>query len=263
MTYPITEFFADEGSINKDTFLLYNPHLHESKEKIKKYKIDTALFVFTKTFPTSIQDKLELLCHSKTASNDYPFYIYNKKFVLANIPIGAPVATSFMEMLGFLGITNFFACGSCGCINHKVDSSKFFLVKRAIRDEGISYKYQKSSVYTHTDKELTKFVEDYLIKNNFRYIPITTWTTDAFFRETTKAIEKRLKQGATSVEMECASWCAVAKFRGYKFAQLLYTSDITKQGEWSGFIDEEQMQTINFKIIDLMIKIVTEFIKKR
>ena len=244
MKYPITEFFSDKEVIDKVAYLGEKEVFAECIKTLKKYKIDTALFVFTKEFPEKIKNKLQLLYFSETASCDYPVYIYNKKFLIVNEPIGAPIATVFMEELGFLGIVNFFACGSAGCVGHTVDTSKFFLVERAIRDEGTSYKYLKPSVYAYTDKELTNCLKQFLINNNFKYTTVTTWTTDAFFRETPKAIEKRIKQGATCVEMECASWCAVANFRGYKFAQLLYTSDITKQGEWSGFIDNTERKAV-------------------
>lgn len=54
------------------------------------------------------------------------------------------------------------------------------------------------------------------------------------FMRTAGEVELRKSQGAVCVEMECASWSAIAKFRGYKFAQLLYFSDAVKQEGGSG-----------------------------
>ena len=52
-----------------------------------------------------------------------------------------------------------------------------------------------------------------------------TWTTDAFFRETRGKVEKRLKQGCSVVEMECAAMATVAAFRNVKFAQFMWAAD--------------------------------------
>ncbi len=263
MRPPIIEFYKDAGTIGKEVYHKINTRFAKIIEEIEKLNIDTALFAFPKEFPEDIKKKMKLLYKSETASYDYPIYVYDNKFIIVNIPIGAPLAIGLMEELGFLGINNFFACGSAGLINPEIDSTNFLLVNRAIRDEGSSYKYEKPAVYTYTDKVLTEKLADYLSSNNINFLPVTTWTTDAFFRETPNCIKKRLKQGAVCVEMECASWCAVARYRGYRFAQLLYTGDVTKQGKWGGFRDKTERYKSKYQILDLMINFVVDFIKNK
>jgi len=260
MKYPITEFYKDEGVINKAEFLKTHPEHPLYAEKLKENKINTALFVFTRELESLFKGKLELLYTFITASQQQPIYIYNKQFLIVNQHIGAPMANGMMEELGSIGITNFFACGSAGLINHDIDTSNFILVNQAIRDEGSSYKYLKPSVYAYPDEELTNYIANFLAKNNYKFITATTWTTDAFFRETPKCIEKRKKQGAVCVEMECSAWCATAKFHGYKFAQLLYTSDAVKQLNWELKTKDERTKTKE-TIIKLMAKCVGQFVK--
>ena len=136
---------------------------------------------------------------------------------------------------------------------------KFIIVDKAIRDEGYSYHYLPASTYVETDKKLSKALEKYLKKNKYQFIYSNTWTTDAFFRETASANELRKKQGAACVEMECAGWCAVAKYRGYKFAQLLYFSDAVKQEGWKWHENKHDLKAL---INRLMIDFVSEFSKK-
>ena len=160
-----------------------------------------------------------------------------KNSLIAISPLGAPAAANLMEELSIFGIDEFIAIGSAGCLDENI-KDKFIIVQRAIRDEGLSYHYLKPSTYVETSKELNQKIEKFLQKNNFTYKKCVTWTNDAYYRETQKKIEMAKKLGAVAVEMECASWCAVAKYRGFKFSQLLYFSDLVKQSGWERYLKQ-------------------------
>lgn len=256
---PITEFFEDEGCINKETYVkAEGERAIERIQRLKDLNIDTALFIFMKEWPEFLDGNVEEFYTFINASNKNPVYIYKNKFLIAFSALGGPNAAGIMEELGFLGIKNFFACGSAGQIDSSINGASFVLAERAIRDEGASYHYLTPSVYAYSDKELTDEIAKFLDENGFDYIRSTTWTTDAFFRETPKAIERRKSQGAVCVEMECASWCAVAKFRGYKFAQLLYFSDAVNQN-WDWKPDKKELK---YAILNLMIDLVSKYVEK-
>lgn len=261
MDSPITEFYEDEGLINGKTMLLADEERPKLLELLKKKKIDTCLFLFIRDDENYFDfTKLSLIYEFKNASNKNKIYNYKNKFLIARTPLGGPAAVGLMEDLGFLGIKNFIAFGSAGKIDNNFNATNYVLVDKAIRDEGTSYHYQKPSIYAETDKELTKYIQNYLEKNEFRYEIHTTWTTDAFFRETQKVIDKRIKQGAVCVEMECASWCACAKYRNYKFAQLLYFSDTIKQGEHTWHLDRNEIKA---QMIKHIINCVNDYVKDK
>ena len=255
MQLPILEFYNEEGVINKESYMKSSKDAFRNMQLIQDYNIDTALMFFIKDdmIPEEIRQDLEEFYNFKFASNINKAYIYKKKFVIAIAPLGEPASAGLMEELGFMGITKFYACGTCGLIDTKIDSSKLFLVKRAIRDEGLSFKYEKPGIYTYTDKELTEELGKYFESHGIKFENVTTWTTDCFYRETPKMIEKRLSQGANTVEMECAGWCSVAKFRNYQFAQVLYTSDVTNQCVWSGFGDKEMRMKARLRVFNLLV----------
>lgn len=260
MDTPILEFFNEEGLINKDSYLANSPDF-KKMNLIKEYHIDTALFVFHQNIEEVVAlDKLEEFYDFTNASNINKCYIYDKKFVLAISPLGGPAAGGLMEELGFMGIKNFFACGSAGQIDQAKNPAEFVLVKQAIRCEGTSYHYLPPSLSVATDQDLTNFVATYLQQNNYQFNQAATWTTDAFYRETASEVNSRKKQGAVCVEMECASWAAIAKFRGYKFTELLYFSDAVKQEGWQWHPTKEELKNA---IIKLMIGCVEEFVSKR
>lgn len=257
--YPIIENFDDEGIINKKNYIQNINKEDLNIDLIKNKNIDSVLFIFDNEFPEFLNNHTKEFYVFKNGSNINKVYLYEDKFLLAFSPLGGPAAGGLMEELGFLGMKNFFACGSAGQIDHSIDSKKFVLVDMAIRDEGTSYHYLKPSIYVESDNELTNALASFLDKSDFDYIKSTTWTTDAFFRETPKAVNQRIKQGAVCVEMECASWCAIAKFRKYKFAQLLYFSDAVKQEAWQWNIDKKELKN---NIIKLMINFMLNFTKQ-
>ena len=261
MDFPIIEFFDDEGFITKERYLASNENLAIKQEFLSQRKIDTALFIFTRNVEQTLGEKFGLFeefYRFNNGSNTNMCYIYNKKFLVALSPLGSANASGLMEELGLLGITKFFACGSAGQIEHNIPPEEFVLVDKAIRDEGTSYHYIKPSVYVETDTELTQHIATYLAENDFKFNTSVTWTTDAFFRETPLAVKKRKSQGAVAVEMECAGWAAVAKFRGYQFAQLLYFSDAVNQN-WKWRPNKTELKTA---IIHLMLDCVEKYVEK-
>ena len=261
MEAPILDFFEEEGIINKKLYIK-NSKVFDRMQKLQANNINTALLIFNKTDISDVVDtsKLQDFYSFVNGSNINKCYIYDNKFVLATTPLGGPAAAGLMEELGFMGITNFFICGSAGQIDTNIDSKNFVIVEKAIRCEGTSYRYIKPSLYVETDKQLSKVIENYLKANKFTYITANTWTTDTFFRETQSELNLRVSQGAVCVEMECASLAAVAKHRGYKFAQLLYFSDAVNQDNWAWKTNKTELK---FQVINLMIDCVLQFVKNK
>ncbi len=175
--------------------------------------------------------KLKVVFNFHSGSTITKVFVY-KNALIAISPLGGPAAAKLMEELSIFGITEFIAVGSAGCLSPE-NRDKFLLVEKAIRDEGTSYHYLKPSTYVETDETLTKEVELFLKEREFGFVKGITWTGDALYRETEQKTKMAKSFGAVSAEMECASWCAVAKYRGFKFAQLIYFSDIIAQGEWT------------------------------
>jgi len=181
-------------------------------------------------------------------------YLHNDKVLLLFLPIGAPNAAASVEELRWMGITNFIAMGSAGCIDERFDESKILVVDRAIRDEGTSYHYIPPATYIEPDKDLTRQLCDFLKTKDIKFERGTTWTTDAFYRETKSRIAKRKSQGAIAVEMESSALAAVCKFHNLKFCQFLYFSDIVKQDNWSWRGTRESRHEIRAQLIELALE---------
>lgn len=154
----------------------------------------------------------------------YEIEVDGKKFNLCQAPLGAPAATQLLDWLISHGTKKVLAIGSAGSLVN-LPENNFFLVKKAIRDEGTSFHYLPAGNEIELNE---KFREDLLAnakKEKINLPEVTTWTTDGFFRETESKMDKALSLGAQLVEMECSGMAACSEFRGIEFAQILFTAD--------------------------------------
>jgi len=215
--YPILLNGCDINEISSPmAYAKHKPWLFKNLDYIKKQKIKRCYIVFYyNPEKNKFFKKLRVIFNFHSGSTITKVFIY-KNALIAISPLGSAAAAKLMEELSVFGITEFIAVGSAGCLNPNI-KNKFLLVNKAIRDEGVSYHYLKPSTYVSTNKELNTIIQEFLKDRNINYVKGVTWTSDGFYRETNKKVEMAKELGANAVEMECAAWCAVAKYRGLNF----------------------------------------------
>lgn len=231
---PILEFDEDSAEQSKNYFFSAGKKPFEQFDKAKQLGVSKCLIFFPRDFNklTTIYEKCEKIYDFKSASTYSPVYLYDNSVLIALCPLGGPGAANLMEELEFVGINTFIACGSCGCISETIDIEKFFIPENAIRDEGLSYHYLPASRTVSTHAEVNDALETALVEFNKKPVRSTIWTVDAMYRETPNRTERRRKEGAIGVDMECASLAACAKFNGLRFGSLLYFTDRVKPTAW-------------------------------
>lgn len=153
-------------------------------------------------------------------------------FALVNMPVGGPSAAGIVEEAYAMGVQQFLAFGCCGALDHWVTAGHLLVPEAAVRDEGTSYHYLPPAEEIALDPVCVNAVCAALEALGVPFVRTKTWTTDAPYRETRGKVEKRLKQGCSVVEMECASMAAAAEFRGKPFAQFLWAADSLSGEEW-------------------------------
>ena len=205
----------------------------EAYDYIAEHKIDTAILVFNKNIEKQEGVFADMIKIGEMQSGEDLHGIYVKDNVVLTVPfVGNPAASGVMEELADMGIKKFLAAGSAGLIDSNFDDDKFLVIDRAIRDEGGSFHYVEPSLYAYTSEEITNAITNTFDNLGVKYGVGTTWTMDTFYKESEERIKKRISQGATAVEMECATWCAVAQHLGLKFGQFLYFSDKVANNDW-------------------------------
>ena len=162
------------------------------------------------------------------------FVIEHRGFEVALISpgVGAPAAVTSLEVLISLGATHIIGCGGAGIVRSGFDVGHVIVPTGAIRDEGTSYHYAPADAEVVPHPQALAAIDDVLTEAGVPHDRGLTWTTDAFFRETTAKVARRREQGCITVEMEAASMFAAAAFRGVVYGQLLYAGDDVSTAEW-------------------------------
>ena len=155
-----------------------------------------------------------------------------------------------------MGIKNFLLVGCCGCLDKNIEEYSIIIPTSAIRDEGTSYHYAPKYDETKINSKVVEIIENTLNDLRLNYKKGKTWTTDAIFRETKDKVEKRKKQGAITVEMECSAMNIVSEFRKVNFGQIFYAADNLdgEQYEPRNLINGEKTINDKKKIIPIAIE---------
>ena len=127
--------------------------------------------------------------------------------------VGAPLAVLVAEELFASGCKLLINVTSSGQILPQQDPPFFILVERALRDEGTSYHYIPPSDFVSIDAELLGLFDGAFSGLSVPVYRGATWTTDAPFRETERAIREARRHGILAVEMEAAGLYAFAQAR--------------------------------------------------
>jgi len=193
-----------------------------------------AVVVFGEKYITALHERYEpALIRTVTACVDVPIYRVSyggRDIAVYCTTLGGPATVGIMEEVAALGCEKFMFFGSCGVLDKALAATSLIVPTEAYRDEGTSYHYAPPGDYIEvgTAGRLAAI----LAELNVPHVCGRTWTTDAFFRETRGNTEKRRAEGCITVEMECASIMAAARFRGMDAYQFLYAADSLDAAEW-------------------------------
>jgi len=148
--------------------------------------------------------------------------------------VGAPLAAGFLEETAALGVTTFVAVGGAGALDTSLALGHPMVVTSALRDEGTSLHYLAPSRTIDADPLGVEVLSRYLDEHDEPYLVGRAWTTDGLFRETKSRVARRIGEDCVMVDMEASALMAVARYRGFRLAHLLYAGDMVAGDEWDG-----------------------------
>ena len=163
----------------------------------------------------------------QSITKEFPLYVIpgkEEELLLTEAPVGAPAAVLMEERLFAYGVEKVLAIGCAGALVSLSEGS-FYPVERALRDEGTSFHYLPPARFIDFDKAPLERLSHWFEGKGMPFHPVTTWTSDGFFRETKEKVKKRMEEGCTVVDMEAAALAACARFRKKEYAQILFTAD--------------------------------------
>lgn len=198
---------------------------------------ETVVSIFSHTLFDAILKLLRgtPISQVKDVDGHHPIYeiTYNdQRFAFMKARLGAPACVGSFEDVIPMGAKRFILLGNCGVLNRNIADCGIIIPTRAIRDEGTSYHYAPASDYIDVNHKYVDTFISVLQEFGYPYITGTTWTTDAFYRETRQKVAQRKEMGAICVEMECAAMQAMCDFRGVEFFQFFYAGDNLDHFTW-------------------------------
>ena len=146
--------------------------------------------------------------------------------------VGAPACVMQYEELFAMGLEKIVVFGTCGVLDKNIDDLAIIIPNAAIRDEGTSYHYLKSSREVVVNSKYKEEFVKLLKEHAYSYIIGKVWTTDAPYRETRKKVIDRKEEGCVCVDMECSAISALAKFRNKEVFQFFYAADNLDSAKW-------------------------------
>lgn len=165
------------------------------------------------------------------------------EFGVVGCAVGASYAVLVAEQLFASGCTLLISMTSAGRLQPVRPPPYFILIDKALRDEGTSYHYLPPSDFAQADAGLVAALDGAFDGLREPVLRGATWTTDAPFRETERAIAAMTERGLLAVEMEAAALYAFAQACGKRvvcFAhvtnQMGQAGDFEK-GEADGTVD--------------------------
>jgi len=156
--------------------------------------------------------------------------------------IGAPAATSLMELFIALGVTRFASIGTAGALQQSLAIGDIVLCDRAIRDEGVSHHYLPSEMFIAPSPDLTERLAAALAQAGAMPIPGTTWTIDAPYRETVAEARHYQAEGVLTIDMEASALFAVAQVRGVQVASAFVISDSLANLVWNPQFESDAVE---------------------
>lgn len=160
---------------------------------------------------------------------------------IANYGMGAPFNVLKLEQCIVWGARNFISIGLAGGLQKDLAIGDIILCNKAIRDEGTSHHYVPNAKYAHASPVMQKKLAAALEKKHLTYRTGTTWTTDAFFRETKEEILHYQDEGVACVEMEAAAQFSVASlYDDVQFGAMFTISDNFADLEWNPSLEGEK-----------------------
>jgi len=200
---------------------------------------------------------------TKDVDGRWPVYevtYKGRRFAMYKARLGAPACVGSFEDIIPMGARRIILLGNCGVLDRNIRDCGIIIPTRAIREEGTGFHYAPASRYIEVNRKYRALFEKVLEEFGYPYVRGTTWTTDAFYRETRAKVASRKAMGAICVEMECAAMQALCDFRGVEFFQFLYAGDNLDHSTWdprslSGTARLEDKEKIALLALELACRI--------
>lgn len=160
--------------------------------------------------------------------------------ILGDWGVGAPGLAIKMEELIALGAKRFIAIGTAGGLMNAHKIADCIICPKALAEDGVAHLYlPEGQSAAEADLEMIEEWNSFALERELP--PFHTgmaWSFSAIFRETVADVMRVKELGCSVVEMEAATFYAIAKEKNVKALTLFVISDSITQEAWVPRIKE-------------------------
>jgi uridine phosphorylase len=161
------------------------------------------------------------------------FHLADREIGIVPFTVGAPFAVLVAEELAASGCRLVINLTSAGRIAAPPGLAAFVVIERALRDEGTSIHYRPAARWSHLRSTIRDRLAGLVVPGAPPVLFGSTWTTDAPFRETARAVEAHRAEGILGVEMEAAALYAYADATDARVLCLAHlTNELGSEGDF-------------------------------
>ncbi len=206
-------------------------HLHVKPRDIAKLVVTTGDPARTEQLAGMLKDAQ--LVNTNRGFITYTGYYNGKRLTVSMHGVGGPSSAIVFEELHMLGAKAIVRLGSTGGMVKDLRIGDFVVPTGAAYTEGSLKMYVPDGVLPPVpDLDLTRGIVENCKSEGVKYMIGLVFSSDAFYSEDIKFVEKWTKRGVISVEMECATLFTLGLLKGFKTASLLVVSDnLVKEAE--------------------------------
>jgi len=171
--------------------------------------------------------------------------------VITKTYFGGPNIAALVEELSAFGVKECVLWGYCGGIDPTVRIGDILIIKKAFREEGISYHYMAEMSTYVSSNWFTPWLER---TQPYGFRQGTIWTLDAIYRETESKVQRHKKRGISGVDMEVASFYAVCRYRNVRAIAFLVVSDVFYGTQWISGFHRSEFKSGVAKLTDFIVQ---------
>lgn len=221
---------------------------------IRRYKFKSALLAFMSI--SGMADRFGgkvALTPVFSHTREHPL-IRDDGTILMGQVYGGPFCSIVLEELSVFGVKYAVGYGFSGTLGSNITPGTIMIAESSFCSDAISKLYTRDSE-VYADTKMLESLHNIIRSHGVRPEVGKVWTVDALYRYFPSTVAYWKRKGARFVNLETASFYAVARSKGIKAIYLSVVSDIVHGHKWSGWSTKleravEQMWDISLALIE-------------
>jgi len=169
---------------------------------------------------------------------------------------GGPLCSMVLEELSVFGVRDVVGYGYSGSLDVNIPPGSIMIAESGLCSDGTSKEYTDDSE-VYADAEMFRSLKSLIQSQGIEPEVGKVWTADAIYREFPSKIAHWKSQGARFVNLETASFYAVAREKGIRAVYMSVVSDNVDSDKWSHWFPNlsevtEKMWSICLEMIDAL-----------